>query len=390
MPLCGKKKEGGIFAASPQREKKLPLTQRYNPNANLKRHYVGNKVYETVGSTLTLKKILFDNGYIENNIYYFYLRDHLGNNSVVVDANGVVRQRLYYYPYGKTIGNGESTSEGFQPYKFGGKEAEPMFGLGLYDFEARRLNDYGGFDTVDPHAESYYNWSPYAYCANNPIRNIDPTGMDEFDYIDNDWRKISEIGGNIGIDFYHMGIKNDAGFEITNVTDRNGNWIEMSDGRNILKGGEIRGNDVNWKTITNEFLDGTGPSKSIFEGNHPANEAIQEHYLYQEKLSEFNASGNSKAPYEVNWGITDIFKTGISNDQAQMMGSYNASFYKLGENTLNLVQDSKSKSSLYYHLTPTYQNYDRGKQYYNPWAGTWTTPPAPRTNTYQNHLFWTK
>ncbi|GAB6013540.1 RHS repeat-associated core domain-containing protein [Viscerimonas tarda] len=168
----------GIFATAPQREKKLPLTQRYNPNANLKRHYVGNKVYETVGSTLTLKKILFDNGYIENNIYYFYLRDHLGNNSVVVDANGVLKQRLYYYPYGKVIGNQESYAEGFQPYKFGGKEAEPMFGLGLYDFEARQLDGYGGFTSMDPHAESYYSWSPYAYCANNPIRYKDPDGRD--------------------------------------------------------------------------------------------------------------------------------------------------------------------------------------------------------------------
>lgn len=36
--------------------------------------------------------------------------------------------------------------------------------------------------TVDPLAEKYYSWSPYVYCANNPIKHIDPTGMSYDDY----------------------------------------------------------------------------------------------------------------------------------------------------------------------------------------------------------------
>jgi len=34
------------------------------------------------------------------------------------------------------------------------------------------------FSSVDPHAEKYYSWSPYSYVLGNPIRNIDPFGMD--------------------------------------------------------------------------------------------------------------------------------------------------------------------------------------------------------------------
>ncbi|MFT4073842.1 MAG: hypothetical protein QM654_18200, partial [Dysgonamonadaceae bacterium] len=41
-----------------------------------------------------------------------------------------------------------------------------------------------GFTTVDPLAEKYYDWSPYGYCAGNPVANIDPSGMDWYRSVD--------------------------------------------------------------------------------------------------------------------------------------------------------------------------------------------------------------
>ena len=54
-----------------------------------------------------------------------------------------------------------------------------MNGLDLYDFHARQYDPVlGRFTTPDPLSEKYYHLSPYAYCASNPLRYIDPTGME--------------------------------------------------------------------------------------------------------------------------------------------------------------------------------------------------------------------
>lgn len=76
-----------------------------------------------------------------------------------------------------TSGHWDMEEAGIQPYKYGGKEFDSMHGLNLYDFHARRYNSVlGGFDTMDPLAEKGYQWSPYVYCFNNPMKYVDPDG----------------------------------------------------------------------------------------------------------------------------------------------------------------------------------------------------------------------
>ena len=67
---------------------------------------------------------------------------------------------------------------GVQPHKYTGKELDREAGLDLYDFAARQLDPaLGRTTTQDPMAEKYYSISPYAWCASNPISNVDPSGM---------------------------------------------------------------------------------------------------------------------------------------------------------------------------------------------------------------------
>jgi len=128
-----------------------------------------------------LSRILVDGGYITMSAttptYHYYILDHQGNNRVVFNQNGTIEQTNHYYPFGMTFGEGIDNSD--NRYKYNGKELDRMHGLDLYDYGARHYDAaIGRWGVIDPHVENYYSISPYAYCANNPIRFVDPTGMD--------------------------------------------------------------------------------------------------------------------------------------------------------------------------------------------------------------------
>jgi len=137
--------------------------------------YCGNVIYEGT----TPKKLLTDEGYVDlttaTPTYYYYLKDHQGNNRVVINANGGDAVEVnHYYPFGSLF----STSTNVQPYKYNGKELDTKKGLNWYDYGARYYDAVlGRFTTVDPLAEKDYLNAPYNYCGNNPVIRIDPTGM---------------------------------------------------------------------------------------------------------------------------------------------------------------------------------------------------------------------
>ena len=105
--------------------------------------------------------------------YYYYLKDHQGNNRVVVSSSGTVAEVNHYYPFGGVF----ASSGNVQPYKYNGKELDTKKGLNWYDYGARHYDAaLGRWFVVDPLAEKMSAWSPYAYCFNNPIGLIDEEG----------------------------------------------------------------------------------------------------------------------------------------------------------------------------------------------------------------------
>ncbi len=114
------------------------------------------------------------------------------NYSNQVKELASTRQRTQYYPSG--LPWAESFGAAVQKHKYNDKEFIEMHGLDEYDSEARwYIPSSVRTPTIDPHCESYYDTSPYAWCGNNFVNAIDPDGRDWYsyqeEYTDNEGKK---------------------------------------------------------------------------------------------------------------------------------------------------------------------------------------------------------
>jgi len=150
--------------------------------------YIGNVEYNTRNgnSSLTAISRLYNaEGYVENLSspqYYYYRKDHLGNNREVWLANAnTTKQWTQYYPSGLPMTYNDGDNPGQQRMKYNGKEFDEMHGYDTYDYGARGM--YPALDilpTVDPLCEKYPEISPYVYCHNNPVNMVDPEGLTDY------------------------------------------------------------------------------------------------------------------------------------------------------------------------------------------------------------------
>jgi RHS repeat-associated protein len=132
----------------------------------------------------------FGEGIIRGTQVMYFENDHLGSIRTVLNTAGTVIERNDYYPFGMRHANASHVVTANNRYKFNGKEDQTVGALGLLDYGARMYDaQIGRWLTVDPMADSYYSVSPYAYCADNPVRFIDPNGMFFDDYFINENEK---------------------------------------------------------------------------------------------------------------------------------------------------------------------------------------------------------
>ena len=110
---------------------------------------------------------------------YFYHSDHLGSASWITDGDGIPVQHLQYLPYGEPFVNQRAAGSTYRErFTFTGKERDEETG---YSYFGARYMDHELMTmwlSVDPMSDKYPSISPYAYCAWNPIKLVDPDGRE--------------------------------------------------------------------------------------------------------------------------------------------------------------------------------------------------------------------
>jgi RHS repeat-associated protein len=114
----------------------------------------------------------------------YYVKDHpprragLGSTRVTISGTNTANNNIIfasdYYPFGETL---REYTTGTNKYKFTEKERDAE---SSYDYFGARYynNKLGVWLSADPLADKYPGFNPFNYCVNNPLRLVDPVGME--------------------------------------------------------------------------------------------------------------------------------------------------------------------------------------------------------------------
>ena len=241
-----------------------------------------------------IERILTDNGYAVPDSaggydYYYYVKDWQGNVRAVIDEANRRMELNSYYPYGMPM----SSTASVQPYKYGGKELDRTNGLDMYDFEARHYDPVvPHFITMDELCEKYPSISPYAYCAGNPIRYVDPTGM----IVQMFGSATEEERNRVLADLQKL-----SNHKLSFVQQDNGNWHLTE--------------DSNTRVGENNFSNGTTLISDAINNEHTASIVIEHTGGFAEKDADNVAATNGEgSDVYIFYSVQQSPKIGVSKD----------------------------------------------------------------------------
>ena len=137
--------------------------------------YCGNIIYDG-DETMILNDVGYALYNKDNNLsFYYYLKDHLGNNRVVVREYGEIEQVNDYYPTGALMTSSKGGDT--QRFKYNGKELDRTNGLNWYGYGARNYDAaIVRWDGMDKLCEKYSPFTPYGYCLNRFLNYYEKIG----------------------------------------------------------------------------------------------------------------------------------------------------------------------------------------------------------------------
>ncbi|MGN0808271.1 MAG: RHS repeat-associated core domain-containing protein [Candidatus Coproplasma sp.] len=122
-------------------------------------------------------------GFKYNGSYYVYQKDIQGNIIAIVDSNGNTVVKYDYDAWGNCLVTGNGTLSNANPFRYRGYYYDAQTGLyylqtRYYDPTTGRFISPDNIDYANP--ETVDGLNLYAYCNNNPVMNVDPTGNAEW------------------------------------------------------------------------------------------------------------------------------------------------------------------------------------------------------------------
>ncbi|SDI80573.1 RHS repeat-associated core domain-containing protein, partial [Chryseobacterium jejuense] len=270
----------------------------------------------TLAKTLELKFFPTAEGFYdyEKDQYIYQYKDHLGNARISFGRNGIgaieITDANDYYPFGMNhlkTGNAFFGKGSYKNYKYNGKELQET---GMYDYGARfYMPDLGRWGVVDPLAETSRRWSTYTYAYNNPIRFIDPDGMQNKDIT---------FGKNISIETQNKivsDLEKETGLKLSVGDNGKLSYTESSDAggsktaRDMIKGAidnhrtdyqinsdNTRGSSIQEIQGRGETIDGKAGYTQVFDLNINTNQ-----------IDGFiNGASQSLNPLTMGYGMTTL------------------------------------------------------------------------------------
>ncbi len=267
---------------------------------------------------------------------YYYHTIHLGSTAFVTDQNQNITQGFLYAPFGEITTEYNSTfgNDIIPKYSFNAKELDEE--TGMYYYEARYYKP-PVFTSRDAMFEKYFWMTPYAYCANNPVKYVDPSGEDwlerEVDgrtevfydrrvssqsdldehYKNNSGVKLLEDGSKVGNGQYTV-YNRDGGV----MTDAQGNVVNPD--KTIIYGE----NYTLFAGVTDQSLDPTSLHKNIFGSSYigPNNPACYGKDENGDKIDNYD--------YKPTWSPTEMaaYQHDKAYDKAGVKGISGALFSK--------------------------------------------------------------
>lgn len=356
----------------------VPLGDVFSATDSLSNYYVtrdafhNHIVYEVdTNDMFGIDFVHNPEGYIRYNnmnehYHFYYIKDHLGNvrETYKIPNAGTKEcvQRMQYYPSG--LPWEETTNSSEQPYKYNSKEFVEMHGLDEYDSEARWY--YPAIcrtTTMDPLAEKYYSTSPYAWCGNNPVRFVDPDGMDWYQddstgmYVwfdeDPDSEQYTYIGGR-------GSLLGESESLVSNILhDLYGTDSLYTNGKTLGIVSPDKGGVFGEKGLSDgilaEFVLNNGPEISILYENHPYTQRM----MLDDRVVESQQNilnGETSVSGQItnvgrNWYLWDVILPKNWHAAPQFIGSYSFDAYTSSNGELlNIISDSKSRRSLLLHI----------------------------------------